>query len=153
LAAFIVLVLKREVYFYMAIFMGFLFYLLAGFRTTYKGGSFWRGGLAGLWAGITSTIIFWIIFGVGLLLLLSQRISADTQAAQRQNTTLPHNEIDRALKAIAPIIANHPTTQPSGSDVVTFLIAGIIVAVSFGLLGGVLGKLRYKDALKKGKPV
>ncbi len=153
LAAFIILILKHEVYFYMAILIGFLFYLLAGFRTTYKGGSFWRGGWAGLWSGITSTIIFWIVFGIGLLLLLSQRISADTQAAQRRDTTLPHNEVDRALKAIAPIIANHPATRSSGSDIVTFLIAGIILAVSFGLLGGVLGKLRHMDALKRGKPV
>lgn len=153
LAAFIVLILKHEVYFYMAILIGFLFYLLAGFRTTCKGGSFWRGGWAGLWSGITSTIIFWIVFGIGLLLLLSQRISADTQAAQRRDTTLPHDEVDRALKAIAPIIANHPATQSSGSDAVTFLIAGIIVAIGFGLLGGLLGGLRHKDALKKGKPV
>jgi len=152
LAAFIVLILKREVYFYMAIFMGFLFYLLAGFRTTYKGGSFWRGGWAGLWSGITSTIIFWIVFGIGLLLLLSQRISADTQAAQRSGTTLPPDEVDHALKAAAPLFANHQATQSSGSDIVTLLIAGIILAVSFGLFGGVLGKLRHKDALKKRKP-
>ncbi len=152
LAAFIVLILKREAYFYMAIFMGFLFYLLAGFRTTYKGGSFWRGGWAGLWSGITSTIIFWIVFGIGLLLLLSQRISADTQAAQRSGTTLPPDEVDRALKAAAPLFANHQATQSSGSDIVTLLIAGIILAVSFGLFGGALGKLRHKDALKKRKP-
>jgi uncharacterized membrane protein len=137
----------------MAILIGFLFYLLAGFRTTYKGGSFWRGGWAGLWSGITSTIIFWIVFGIGLLLLLAQRISADAQAAQHRGTTLPHNEVDRALKSIAPILTNHQATQSSGSDVVKLLIAGIILAVSFGLLGGILGKLRHQDALKRGKPV
>ena len=153
LAAFIVLILKREAYFYMAIFMGFLFYLLAGFRTTYKGGSFWRGAWAGLWSGITSTIIFWIVFGIGLLLLLSQRISADTQAAQRSGTTLPPDEVGRAWKAAASLFANHQATQSSGSDIVTFLIVGIILAVSFGLLGGGLGKLRYKDKLKRRKPV
>src|SRR5262249_26024598 len=128
LAALIVLVLKREVYFYMAIFMGFLFYLLAGFRTTYKGGSFWRGGWAGLWSGITSTIIFWIVFGIGLLLLLSQRISADTQAAQRSGTTLPPDEVDRALKTVAPLFANRQGTQSSGSAIVTLLVAGVILA-------------------------
>ena len=152
LAALIVLILKREAYFYMAIFMGFLFYLLAGFRTTYKGGSFWRGGWAGLWSGITSTIIFWIVFGIGLLLLLSQRISADTQAAQRSGTTLPPDEVDRALKAAAPLFANHQGTQSTGSDLVALLIGGIILAVSFGVLGGVLGKFRYKDKLKRRKP-
>lgn len=153
LAALMVLILKHQAYFYLAILMGFLFYALAGFRTTHKGGSPWRGGWAGFWSGLTSTIMFWIIYGIGLLLLISQRIKADTQAAQRQGTALQPVEISRAIKAVAPIVSNHPTAQSLRTIVPVFLIGGLALAIGFGLFGGLMGKLKYKDALKKGKRI
>jgi len=151
LAALMVLILKHQAYFYLAIFMGFLFYVLAGFRTTRKGGSLWRGGWAGFWSGITSTIMFWTVYGIGLLLLISQRINADTQAAQRQGTVLRPADISRAVKSVTPIVSNHPTAQSLQTIVPVFLIGGLTLAIGFGLLGGLIGKLKYKGALKKGK--
>jgi serine/threonine protein kinase len=153
LAALMVLILKHQAYFYLAILTGFLFYILAGFRTTHKGGSLWRGGWAGFWSGITSTIVFWIVYGIGLLFLISQRINADTQAAQRQGTVLSPAEISRVIKSVAPIVSNHPTAQSLQTIVPVFLIGGLALAVGFGLLGGLIGKLTYGNALKKGKRI
>src|SRR5215471_6873792 len=82
LAAFIVLILKKEVYFYVAIVVGFLFFMLAGFLTTRKGGKTSRAIWAGIWAGTISTIVFWIVIVVGFAVLVSQNIALQTASAQ-----------------------------------------------------------------------
>ena len=50
LSALIALLLYQKIYFYLAIGEGFLFYLLAGFFTTRRGGPVLRAVRAGLWA-------------------------------------------------------------------------------------------------------
>lgn len=142
------LILKKDFYFYLATTMGLLFYLLAGFLTTRKGGSFSRGAWAGLWAGITSTFVFWIVLAIGLIVLVSQRIQADTQIARQQGSYLGPNEYGYAFRAVAPIILTHPATRSLSSTSVGFLLAGLVLAILFGLFGGILGRLEHQDAIK-----
>ena len=148
-AATMLLILKKDFYFYLATTMGLLFYLLAGFLTTRKGGSFSRGAWAGLWAGISSTFVFWIVLVIGLIVLVSQRIQADTQIAREQGSYLGPNEYGYAFRAVAPIILTHPATRSLSSTSVGFLLAGLVLAILFGLLGGILGRLEHQDAIKK----
>ncbi len=151
LSALIVLILKKEADFYLAIGIGFLFYLLAGFFTTRRGGNAIRGAMAGLWAGITGTVFFWITLLLGAVILVAARINADTQRARQLGTTLPSDEIQRAWKAVVPIFSSHPgTAQTStGSVIFVFLIAGIFLALAFGLLGGYLGRSRHRAKLRR----
>jgi serine/threonine protein kinase len=149
LAALIVVILKKDVYFYMAIVEGFLFFMLAGFLTTRKGGKLIRGAWAGFWAGIVSTVVFWIVTAIGFAVLVSQRVAADTEAAQRNGIVLPNSELNQALQAVSATLPFHPTPPSSGSSVAIFLISGLLCAVGFGLLGGKLGKMRFQAKMRK----
>jgi len=150
LSAVILLILKKDAYFYFATTIGFLFYLFAGYMTTRKGGSFTRGAWAGLWSGITSTVIFWIVLAIGLLILVSQRIQADRLAAQEQGAYLGPNELTHAFRVVAPAILLHPATQSSGATLLFYyLIAGATLAILFGLAGGILGKMNHRDSINK----
>src|SRR5256886_10476267 len=86
LAAFIVLIMKKEVFFYMAIVEGFLFFMLAGFLTTRRGGKTSRGAWAGFWAGIVSTVMFWFVVAVGFAVLVSQNIELQAASALRNGS-------------------------------------------------------------------
>jgi hypothetical protein len=152
LSALIVLFLKKEADFYLAIGIGFLFYLLAGFLTTRRGGSAMRGAIAGFWAGITGTIVFWITLLIGAIILVASRINADTLAARQQGDIPPPDEVQRAWRAILPIFSPHLVSRPSSSTqsaIVVFLVAGILLALAFGLLGGLLGRLLYRSRLRR----
>jgi serine/threonine protein kinase len=150
LSALIVLVLKKETYFYVAIVEGFLFYLFAGFFTTRRGGSSARGALAGFWAGIASTIVFWVVVAVGFVLLLTQRIQADTVVARQNGVFLNMTrELNRALQVVESAFPNHVATQPSGTGLTIFLVSGLLCAIGFGLLGGMLGKSRYRARMQR----
>lgn len=149
LAALIVLILKKDFYFYVAIVEGFLFFMLAGFLTTRKGGKSIRGAWAGFWAGVVSTLVFWVVAIVGFAVLVSQRIAADTVAAQRNGSPLPDRELNQALQAVSASLPIHPTSPSSGTNVVILLIVGLLCAIGFGLLGGKLGKLRFRAKMQK----
>ena len=150
LAALIVLLLKKDAYFYVAIVEGFLFFILAGFLTTRKGGKLSRGAWAGFWAGIVSTIVFWVVAAVGFAVLVSQRIAADTAAATRNGSYLkPDVELNYALRVVGSTLPIHPTVPSSGTNVAIFLIGGLLCAIGFGLLGGVLGKSRFRAKMRK----
>ncbi len=146
LAALLVLFLKKEAYFYLATFMGFLFYTLAGFTTTYRGGGSARGSWSGMWAGIVSTVMFWVVLGIGLVVLLSQRIEVDTTRAQKLGVALPRNEINRAWQAIQPAFPNHPLapSQPPSVNFLVVLGGGLLIAFALGWLGGMLGTSRHR---------
>jgi len=146
LAAVLVLFLRKEVFFYLAIFIGCIFYVLAGLTTTFRGGSFWRGGWSGFWAGVTSTIMFWIVLGVGLLISLVQRVYADNSYAQQHGTSLPQNEIARAWRAILPPLPIHvtaPTANP-GTNILILLGCGLLLAIILGCIGGYVGSSWYR---------
>jgi serine/threonine protein kinase len=153
LAAVILLILKKDAYFYFATTVGFLFYLFAGYMTTRKGGSFTRGAWAGLWSGVTSTVIFWIVLAIGLLVLVSQQIQTDKLAAQEQGAYIGPNELTHAFRVVAPTILLHPTTQSQSAPaaIIIYLVAGAIIAILFGLAGGILGKMNHHDNINKQK--
>jgi serine/threonine protein kinase len=150
LAAFIVLIMKKEVYFYVAIVEGFLFFMLAGFLTTRKGGKISRAAWAGIWAGTVSTIIFWIIFAVGFAVLVSQDIAIQTARAQQNGTPQDAGtELHNAIAVIGATLPVHPAAPQSGTNVVVFLIIGLLCAIGFGLVGGMLGKARFRAKMQK----
>lgn len=148
LAALIILILRKEADFYIAIATGFVFYFIAGTLTTHRGGKSSRGAWAGFWAGIISTIMFWLSLGIGLFILVLQR----TLALQRLGLT-PHPDIEfnRIWRLVMPVVYNHPIVQMRpGLVIAIFLTCGLLLAISFGWLGGILTKENYK-ASKRAK--
>ena len=146
LAAVLVLFLRKEVFFYLAIFIGCIFYVIAGLTTTWRGGSFWRGGWSGFWAGVTSTVMFWVVLGIGLLIALVERMYADNMFAQQHGITLPQNEIARAWRAILPPLPTHvtaPTANPA-TNIFILLGIGLLLAILLGCLGGYFGASLYR---------
>ena len=140
LAAFIVLILKKEVFFYVAIVEGFLFFMLAGFLTTRRGGKTSRGAWAGFWAGIVSTVLFWIVIAVGFAVLVSQNIALQTANAQQNGTPQDAGtQLHNAITVVGATLAVHPAAPQSGTNVVVFLVGGLLCAIGFGLVGGILG--------------
>jgi serine/threonine protein kinase len=146
LSALILLLLRKEVFFYLALLEGFLFYLLAGFFTVHKGGGTYRGAWAGFWSGISSTIVFWLVFPLILLILLAQRIQLDTAIANKNGIILNFDqEFLHALQVVAPILPNnHSTSQTPAVGLIVYLASGLLCAIILGLLGGILGKRSYR---------
>jgi hypothetical protein len=151
LSAFLVLFLKKEPSFYLALCMGFLFYALAGFMTARRGGSSLRGGWSGVWAGVTSTVMFWIILFIGLFILLAQRIEVDTTRAQKSGTPLPRNELNRAWNAIQPMYPHYSfaSTQSSWLNLLFLLGGGMLLASAIGWFGGMLGTSQHQKKIAK----
>ena len=150
LAAFIVLIMKKEVYFYMAIVEGFLFFMLAGFLTTRKGGRPSRAIWAGIWAGTVSTVIFWIVVAVGFVVLVSQNIALQTAKAQQNGFPQdPRVELQNAITAVSANFPIHPTTPQSGTNIAVFLIGGLLCAIGFSLFGGMLGTSRFRTKMQR----
>lgn len=138
LAALIVLILRKEADFYIAIATGFVFYFIAGTLTTHRGGKSSRGAWAGFWAGIISAIMFWVSMGIGLFNLVLQR----TIALQHLGIT-PHPDIEfnRIWRLVMPVVFNHPIVQMRPWVVLAiFLSSGLLLAIGFGWLGGILAK-------------
>jgi serine/threonine protein kinase len=150
LAALIVLFLKKEVYFYVAILEGFLFFLLAGFFTTRRGGGSSRGAWAGFWSGTISTIVFWIVVAVGFIVLVTRRVQADTTLARQSDINLnPNRELNHALQVVGSAFPTHLSTQAPGTSLIIFLVCGLLCAIGFGWLGGMLGNSRYKAKMQR----
>ena len=150
LAALIVLIMKKEVYFYVAIVEGFLFFMLAGFLTTHKGGRSLRAIWAGFWAGTVSTVIFWIVVAVGFAVLVSQNIALQTARAQRNG--IPQNpglELHNAITVVGATLPVHPATPQAGSNGVVFLVGGLLCAIVFSLIGGIFGTSRFRAKMRR----
>lgn len=150
LAALIVLFLKKDVYFYVAIIEGFLLFLLAGFFTTRRGGRSSRGAWAGFWSGTISTIVFWIVAAVGFIVLVTQRVQADTTLARQSDINLnPSRELNHALQVVGSAFPTHLATRAPGAGLIIFLVCGLLCAIGFGWLGGMLGTSRYKAKMQR----
>jgi len=142
LAALIVLLLRKEADFYVAIATGFVFYFIAGVLTAHRGGKSSRGAWAGFWAGIISTIMFWLSLGVGLFILVLQR----TIALQRVGITpQPDREFYRVWHLVMPVVYSHSVVQMRpGLVIVIFLSSGLLLAIGSGWMGGILAKENRK---------
>lgn len=119
---------------------GFFFYMLAGFFTTRRGGRVTRALSAGVWAGVISTISFWIVLPVGLLITLMRQAQALVDRARSSGHIL---SFERAFHDVwlsfSGALQNSTSASPTGSGVVTFLLIGLACAMGFALLGGLLG--------------
>jgi serine/threonine protein kinase len=150
LAAFIVLIMKKEVFFYVAIVEGFLFFMLAGFLTTRKGGKTSRAAWAGFWAGTVSTVIFWIVIAVGFAVLVSQNIALQTANAQQIGTIQDAGtQLHNAITVVGATLPVHLASPQPGINVVVFLIGGLLCAIGFSLVGGILGKSRFRTKMRR----
>jgi len=153
LAALLVLFLKPVEYFYLAMLMGFVFYVIAGFMTTRRGGPSLRGAWAGFWSGIDSTVTFWVVLLIGLvirfLLLLQKEAIFSRDHGMRVSSGLPA----RVWRAVLPDFLLHPSLSPQQSftNLLFLLLGGLLVAFALGWIGGLLGKSRYKTAVASKK--
>lgn len=135
---------SSDVNFYVAILLAFGFYLLAGWLTTRKGGSVWRGLRAGFWSGFFGTIVFWITFGVGYMILLAQQL-------QRVQRDTPGVSFSSALNTAS---GNIQTALPYHTNVLTLIIGSLIIASLLGLAGGFLGTSSFKTRMaQKNQPI
>ncbi|MGH2479843.1 MAG: hypothetical protein ACRDHW_09330, partial [Ktedonobacteraceae bacterium] len=123
---------------------GLFFYFLAGFFTTRRGGSITRALRTGFWAGIISTIFFWIVLPVGLLFQAMPTVQNILNADQasgifRNQNTLLGDVINR----IKPDFLNASSTSNAGQSGSGFLLAlaliGLAASMIFALLGGFAG--------------
>jgi len=152
LAALLVISTRQPIYFDLAVIMGFVFYVIAGFTTTRRGGSSIRGAWAGYWAGLTSTVVFWFVLSVGFLLRLSQYMQSHPPGRGSGLRSSP-NALNNAFLAVWPHFPNYNVLprQPALVNVVVLLLAGVIIAFSLGWMGGVLGSLRNRAKMAKRK--
>jgi serine/threonine protein kinase len=144
LSALIVLLLHQQIYFYLALGEGFLFYVLAGFFTTRYGGPVRRAWLAGIWAGVISTISFWIVLLIGIVILALRKVDV----AHREGIRMTFNQAVDLVKPtflVGSSTANTNAHQDS-NGLPVFLVIGLACAVGFAWLGGVLGR---KSASRK----
>ncbi len=149
LAAVLVLLLKREPYFYLTILMGFAFYTLAGFMTTRRGGASIRGAWAGAWAGVISTVMFWIVLFIGLLIAFAQRLQAIAVAAQRHGDSVSPTAAGRIWRAVLPDFLTHQASpgQSTATIILIALAIGLVIAFVLGWIGGSLGHSRHNTFL------
>lgn len=152
LSALLLLLLKKDVFFFLGMIEGLLFYLLAGFFTMRRGGSLSRALRAGFWAGVISTIFYWIVLPIGVVIEALPRMQSLITKAQERGRVLPSGDALRQAvsEVIPPIFVNNPvssTHQQNNSGLVTFLVVGLACAIGFALIGGLLGQ---RNAESKG---
>lgn len=120
---------------------GFVFYLLAGFFTTRRGGRVTRALRTGIWAGIISTVSFWIVLPIGILISIAQEAqNLVTQARSAGHRLLFDQAFGIVWKSVFPPTTTSATNvHQATNNIVTFVIVGLICAMGFALLGGFVG--------------
>ncbi len=140
ISALMVLFLHREMYFYLAVIGGFLFYVLAGFFTTYRGNSLRSTANTGFWCGVTSTVAFWVVLPAGLVSQAFQRAQGLIEVMHVQNKSINFSQaFQQALEIVKPEFPISPTTIQGWIGIAVYLGLGLGCAISFALLGGWLG--------------
>lgn len=133
-------------YFVLATLLGLVFYIIAGLLTTRKGGSSLRGAVAGMWAGIDSTIVFWIVLFVGLVWNTFQTLQ---HIAQQDGRKLSPGAFNRIWQAGLPAFMQQSSSSGQRSDVLMYALVGLVVAFSLGWVGGMIGRSRYKARIAR----
>lgn len=139
LSALLLLFLKKDLFFFLGLAEGLLFYFLAGLFTTRHGGSVARSLRAGFWAGVISTVMYWIVLPLGLLILALPRFQESIRNAQGRsfNSGLA---LRRAIEEVAPPIFARVTAQSSNGNILIYAVIGLLCALGFALLGGLVGQ-------------
>lgn len=139
ISALLLLLFKRDIFFYLGIAEGLLFYLLAGFFTTRYGGAVTRALRAGFWAGIISTIFYWIVLPIGVVIEALTRV----QEIMNRNDSLTSSEaFQRAINQVKPGLfasSSTPVTDQTLRPFLILLAIGLACAMGFALLGGLIG--------------
>jgi serine/threonine protein kinase len=143
LAAALVLLSRQSSDFYLATFVGFFFYLLAGFFTTRHGGGFFRGSWAGFWAGIYSTLIFWIALGLGLAFEFFSQLQALGKSSPGLSPPDMSNQAWQKIAPAWPAIPFFLPQRPEWVNVLALFLLGAVLAWFLGLSGGIIGQIRY----------
>lgn len=147
LSALLVLFLKKDTFFVLGIIEGLFFYFLAGFFTTRRGGPVTRSLRTGFWAGIISTIFFWIVLPVGLL-FQAMSVVQNILKVDQANGTLrnPNTLLGDVMNHIKPDFLNASPTANAGQNgsgfLFTLALVGLVAAMLFALLGGFAGAKR-----------
>jgi serine/threonine protein kinase len=141
LATLIVLTLKQQIAFYLATLLGFGFYVLAGYITTHRGGSSLRGGWAGYWTGIYSTLSFWGALGLSLAVLYIQRVQVISKSYHGDFRVISGRAWNAVLPAWPEIPALLPK-QPSLVNLLVLMLVGVVFAWLLGWVGGLIGQSR-----------
>jgi hypothetical protein len=139
-AALIVGFSRQEGGFYLAVLIGFMAYLAAGFFATRRGGHFFRGGSAGYWAGVTSLPVFGITLGIFLVIAFAQQLHLLRADSDNQDVPI----VARAWNAVKPVWPNL-TILPDRSPFINFvavLVVAVFIAWLLGLIGGIIGSLK-----------
>jgi serine/threonine protein kinase len=144
LAAALVLLSRQSSDFYLATFVGFFFYLLAGFFTTRHGGGFFRGSWAGLWAGIYSTLIFWVALGLGLAFEFFSQLQSLNKSSPGLSPSALSNQAWQMVAPMWPAIPFLLPQRPESVNVLALFLLGAVLAWIIGLAGGILGQGRYR---------
>ena len=141
LATFVVLTFKQQAAFYLATLLGFGFYVLAGYLTTHRGGGSLRGGWAGYWAGICSTLTFWVALGLSLAVLYIQRVQAISKGYHGSPIVISGRAWNAVLPAWPMLPALLPK-QPPLFNLLLLMLVGLAFAWLLGWVGGLLGRGR-----------
>ena len=142
-SALIIWFLRYDGDFYLILLVGFMVYLSAGFFSTRRGGTLFRGGSAGYWAGVTSLMVFGMTLSIFLVIAFSQHLY-DLITAPDGSILHIVVIVQSAWNAVQPqwpglvILPN----QPSFINFIAVLIAIIFLAWLLGLIGGVMGVLQ-----------
>lgn len=144
LSGLMVAFMPKQEYFFLAIVMGFLFYMLAGFTATRRGGGSLRGAWAGYWAGIISAVMFWVV----LFITITIRVAQFMQAQGRRATDLA-----RVWRFFLPDILKQPPQTTPGqspwSGLLILILGGLLLAFILGWIGGIFGTSQYKANIQK----
>lgn len=139
ISALLLAFLKHDVFFYLGIAEGLLFYFLAGFFSTRYGGAVTRALSAGFWAGVISTIFYWIVLPVCVLI---QALVRAQELMKARDSLTASEALQRAINQVKPgIFAGNSTSNPGQSwHVLLVLLAiGLACALGFAFLGGLIG--------------
>ena len=143
LAGLLVAFMPKQEYFFLAIVMGFLFYMLAGFTATRRGGGSLRGAWAGYWAGIISTVMFWMVLFVTITIRVAQFMQANGRRP---------SELGRIWQFFLPDILKQPPSasgQSPWAGLLIFALGGLLLAFILGWIGGLFGLSQYKANMEK----
>ncbi len=147
LSALLVLFLKKDTFFVLGIIEGLFFYFLAGFFTTRRGGRVTRSLRTGFWAGIISTVFFWIVLPLGLLFQAMPIVQSIFKADQANGTFRnPNTLLSDVINRLKPDFLNATPSSGAGQNGSGFLLVlaliGLAAAMLFALLGGFAGAKR-----------
>jgi serine/threonine protein kinase len=143
LAAGLVLFVREQAVFYLTTLLGLLFYALAGYMTTRRGGNPMRGGWSGYWTGIFGTITFWVGLLIGLLVSALQRFQMYTQYNTQGNASLLFPQAWQDVQPQWPAIPQIVVSQPPFVNFLLLMLIGLVVAWIAGWLGGLGGSTHY----------